>query len=87
MSSFASPAQQTSYREQGYVFLKRLFPPLVLQLFHGRMQMVLDLKNNPRFHSQTWLVTKPTLEVYSMHSSNECVPLGADASRGGTCRL
>ncbi len=65
MSGFASPAQRASYREQGYVHLKRLFPPIVLQLFHGGMQTALDLKNNPRFFSQTWLVTKPTIEVYS----------------------
>lgn len=67
MSSFASAAQQKSYRTKGYVHLPRLFPPIVLQLFHGRMQTVLDLKNNPKFVSQTWLVTKPALEVYSMH--------------------
>jgi hypothetical protein len=31
------------------------------------MQTVLDLKNAPQFRSLTWLVTKPTIEVYSMH--------------------
>lgn len=65
MSSVASPAQRASYREQGYVHLKRLFPPIVLQLFREGIETVLDLKNNPRFFSQTWLATKPTIEVYS----------------------
>jgi hypothetical protein len=67
MSGFASPAQKKSYRSRGYAHVKQLLPPLVLQLFHGRMQVVLDLKNSPRFRSQSWLVTKPTIEVYSMH--------------------
>lgn len=67
--SFASTAQQRSYRENGYAALPRLFPPAVLAIFHGRMQKVLDLKNAPQFRSQTWLVTKPTIEVYSMHYS------------------
>jgi hypothetical protein len=64
--SFASPSQQQSYRRDGYVALPRLFPPAVLAIFHGRMQQVLDLKNAPEFRSQSWLVTKPVIEVYSM---------------------
>jgi hypothetical protein len=67
MTNFASPQHREAYRSRGYVHLERLFPPIVLQLFHGRMQQVLDLKNSPQFRSQTWLVTKPTIEVYSMH--------------------
>ncbi len=67
MNSFVSPAQRQAYEDQGYAYLERLFPPLVLQLFHARMQTVLNLKDNPQFQSQTWLVTKPTIEVYSMH--------------------
>ena len=66
MSSFASPEHGQSYRTRGYTALERLLPPVVLQMFHGRMQTVLDLKNSQQFRSQTWLVTKPTIEVYSM---------------------
>lgn len=66
MSGFASPAQKNSYRSRGYARIERLVPPLVLQFFHGRMQSVLNLKNAPQFRSQTWLSTKPTIEVYSM---------------------
>jgi len=65
--TFASAAQQRSYRDNGYAALPKLFPASVLAIFHGRMQAVLDLKNAPQFRSQTWLVTKPTIEVYSMH--------------------
>jgi hypothetical protein len=65
MLDFASPERQEAYRNRGYVHLERLFPPIVLQFFHGRMQKALDLKNSPQFRSQTWLVTKPTIEVYS----------------------
>lgn len=65
--SIVSQQASQSYLDRGYAHLPHLFPPLVLQLFHGRMQKVLDLKNAPQFRSQTWLVTKPTIEVYSMH--------------------
>ena len=66
MSGYASPAHEQSYGARGYAFLEQLLPPLVLQVFHGRMQRVLNLKNRPEFRSQTWLVTRPTIEVYSM---------------------
>ena len=66
MSGFALRAHRDSYESRGYVQLDRLVPPLVLQLFHGRMQAVLDLKNSSQYLSQNWLVTKPALEVYSL---------------------
>jgi len=66
MSGYASPAHKQSYGARGYAFLEQLLPPLILQVFHGRMQRVLNLKNRPEFRSQTWLVTRPTIEVYSM---------------------
>ena len=66
MSGLASSEQKDSYHSRGYARLQRLIPPVVLQFFHGHMQTVLDLKNAPQFRSQGWLVTKPTIEVYSM---------------------
>src|SRR6185295_8392901 len=53
------------YRQQGYVLLSQLFPPILLDIFHGKMQQDLNLKGNPAFVSQTGLLTKPALEVYS----------------------
>lgn len=53
------------YRERGYVLLEQLFPPIVLDVFHGKMQQDLNLKGNPAFISQTNLLTKPAIEVYS----------------------
>ena len=58
-------AERDSYRERGYVLLEQLFPPLVLAVFHGKMQQDLNLKGNQAFISQTSLLTKPAIEVYS----------------------
>lgn len=54
-----------AYAANGYVRLDQLFPPIVLDVFHGKMQQDLDLKGNPAFISQTALLTKPAIEVYS----------------------
>ena len=66
----ADPIQQKrtgreAYRADGYVLLKQLFPPLVLAVFHGKMQQDLKLKGNQAFISRTNLLTKPAIEVYS----------------------
>src|SRR3954447_4435339 len=58
-------AERDSYAANGYVLLKQLFPPLVLAIFHRQMQQDLELKGNPAFVSQTNLLTKPAIEVYS----------------------
>jgi hypothetical protein len=55
----------SAYRKQGYALLEKLFPPLVLGIFHGKMQQDLQLSGNPKFVSQTNLLTKPAIEVYS----------------------
>lgn len=67
MTSFATNAQQQAYRSNGYTALEQLFPPIVLQRFYKRMQQILDFRNSPQFVSQTWLNTKPAIEVYSLH--------------------
>jgi hypothetical protein len=53
------------YAADGYVLLPQLFTPLVLQVFHGKLQGDLNLKGDPRFVSNTALLSKPALEVYS----------------------
>ena len=57
--------RRSAYRESGYVLLEHFFPPLVLSVFHGKLQADLNLKGNPEFVSRTPLLTKPALEVYS----------------------
>ena len=57
--------RRRAYTEDGYVLVKQLFSPLVLQVFHGKLQADLNLRGNSSFVSQTPLLTKPALEVYS----------------------
>ncbi|HEX6742354.1 MAG TPA: hypothetical protein VF079_11245 [Sphingomicrobium sp.] len=58
-------SEREAYGERGYVLLEQLFPAIVLDVFHGKMQQDLNLKGNPAFVSQTGLLTKPAIEVYS----------------------
>ncbi|HKX92399.1 MAG TPA: hypothetical protein VJM15_08255 [Sphingomicrobium sp.] len=58
-------ADRGEYAAHGYVLLEQLFPPLVLQIFHAKLQQDLNLKGNPAFVSRTELLTKPAIEVYS----------------------
>lgn len=53
------------YQTRGYVPLTQLFSPVVLAIFHNKLQTDLDLRANPEFLSSTPLLTKPALEVYS----------------------
>ncbi|MES2146892.1 MAG: hypothetical protein V4491_03470 [Pseudomonadota bacterium] len=54
-----------AYQANGYVLLEQLFPPLVLAIFHGKLQNDLNLKDDPKFLTHTPLLTKPALHVYS----------------------
>jgi hypothetical protein len=54
-----------AYAANGYALLEQLFPPLVLQVFHGKLQADLNLKGDSKFVSRTALLTKAALEVYS----------------------
>lgn len=65
MTDFASGSAQAAYRGNGYAELPRLFPPVVLGVFHARMQKRLNLSNSSAFVSRTPLLTKPALQVYS----------------------
>lgn len=54
------------YRTHGYEHLQGLFPPIVLQAFHGTLKKRLNLSGSSPFLAQTPLLTKPALQVYSM---------------------
>ena len=58
-------SEPEAYRANGYVLLEQLFPPTVLEVFHGKLQKDLNLKADPGFLSRTPLTTKPSIEVYS----------------------
>lgn len=60
-------SESKAYQTNGYVLFERLFPPIVLAVFHGKLQKDLNLKADPAFVSNTPLLTKPALEVYSRH--------------------
>jgi hypothetical protein len=61
----SEPSKAQAYQTGGYVLLEQLFPPLVLSVFHGKLQKDLNLKASAEFLSSTPLLTKPALEVYS----------------------
>src|SRR5207253_8639312 len=60
-----APRERVSYAANGYALLPHFFTPLVLEVFHGKLQADLNLKGDPKFVSRTALLTKPALEVYS----------------------
>lgn len=62
----APSSQAAHYRTHGYARLQGLFPPIVLQVFHTTLQKRLNLNGSSQFLSQTPLLTKPALQVYSM---------------------
>ncbi|HEX6603773.1 MAG TPA: hypothetical protein VF027_02690 [Sphingomicrobium sp.] len=59
-------AEAEAYRNDGYVFLERLFPPQVLSVFHARLQSDLDLMNSRKFVKKGFLTEKSSIEVYSV---------------------
>jgi hypothetical protein len=59
-------AERERYRADGYVLLKHLFPSLVLAAFRGRLQQDLNLMGSRSFVRTNDLLTKPSIEVYSL---------------------
>jgi hypothetical protein len=59
-------AEQEAYRDSGYVLLERLFPPPVLAMFRARLQEDLGLMRSRAFVRTNDLLTKPSIEVYSL---------------------
>ena len=59
-------AEREQYAASGYVLLKDLFPPKLLAHFRGRLQIDLNLMGSRDFVKSCNLLTKPSIEVYSM---------------------
>jgi hypothetical protein len=59
-------AEREFYRTNGYVLLRRLFPPMLLAGFRGRLQTDLNLMGSRNFVKSCNLLTKPSIEVYSL---------------------
>lgn len=58
--------ERHAYLSDGYVLLKNLFPPVVLQAFRARIQQDLDFHGSRAFVRGNNLLTKPAIEVYSL---------------------
>lgn len=58
--------QRAAYDADGYVLLKRLFPPKLLAVFRGRLQEDLGLMKSRQFVRSCNLLTMPSIEVYSL---------------------
>jgi hypothetical protein len=61
--------EREQYSAGGYVLLKRLFPPALLAAFRGQLHMDLDLMRPQPFVKNCNLLTKPSIEVYSIQYS------------------
>lgn len=59
-------SERDAYRDEGYVLLKGLFPPNVLQAFRSRIQQDLNFHGSRAFVRGNSLLTKPAIEVYSL---------------------
>ena len=66
MTQAVFSAEQDHYRTDGYVLLERLFSPLVLAAFRARLQQDLNLMGSRDFVRTNNLLTKPSIEVYSL---------------------
>jgi len=59
-------AEREQYAANGYVLLKGLFPPKLLAHFRGQLQTDLNLMGSRDFVKACNLLTKPSIDVYSM---------------------
>ena len=57
--------RRLAYRNDGYVLLKRLFPPAVMRAFYERLDSDLDLAGPQRFAVRNPLLSKVAIEIYS----------------------
>ena len=58
--------ERDSYRNEGYVLLKQLFPPVVLQAFRARIQQDLNFHGSRDFVRTSPLLSMSAIEVYSL---------------------
>lgn len=59
-------AEREAYRSNGYVLLKDLFAPVVLEAFRSRIQQDLNFHGSRAFVRTSNLLTMPAIEVYSL---------------------
>ena len=59
-------AEREQYTTEGYVLVKGLFAPALLTSFRGRLQEDLGLMRSRDFVRSCNLLTKPSIEVYSL---------------------
>jgi hypothetical protein len=59
-------AERELYGANGFVLLTRLFPPKLLAHFRGQLQIDLNLMGSRDFVKSCNLLTKPSIEVYSL---------------------
>jgi hypothetical protein len=58
--------EREQYAVNGYVLLRQLFQPTLLAHFRGRLQTDLNFMGSRDFVKTCHLLTKPSIEVYSM---------------------
>jgi hypothetical protein len=65
-TSVDAAAEREQYRTNGYVLVRRLFPPKLLATFRGQLQVDLNLMGSRRYVKACELLTRPSIEVYSL---------------------
>jgi len=58
-------AERDAYRNDGYVLLKHMFPPIVLSAFRARIQEDLNFHGSRDFIRTSVLLNRPAIKVYS----------------------
>jgi len=58
--------ESRAYAEDGYVLLPGLYPKELVCAFHARLQADLDLTRSKNFVKQCFLLSKSSIEVYSL---------------------
>jgi hypothetical protein len=62
----SAKGDRETYSTNGYVFLPSLFPRELVSAFHARLQADLDLTRSKNFVKQCFLLSKSSIEVYSL---------------------
>jgi hypothetical protein len=58
--------ERQAYAQDGYILLPNLFPKELVSIFHARLQADLDLTQSKNFVKQSFLLSKSSIEVYSL---------------------
>lgn len=62
----AMNTESRGYADDGYVLLPGLYPRELVSAFHARLQADLDLTRSKNFVKQCFLLSKSSIEVYSL---------------------